>query len=79
MQLLVPSFKEREKNCFLDLEPHFKEIWIDIFPEKELGGLSPNFPIHVYSHVRSIYFPAAEQADLTEEYINLSQKHECRN
>ncbi len=35
---------------------HCKEIWIYVFPEKDLGGLSPNFPIHV----RSTYFPAAE-------------------
>ncbi len=25
------------------------------------------------------YFPAAEQADRSEEYINRSQKHECKN
>jgi hypothetical protein len=26
---------------------HCKEIWIYVFPEKELGGISPNFHIHV--------------------------------
>ncbi len=26
-----------------------------------------------------MYFPAPEQADRSEEYINRSQKHECRN
>ncbi len=35
--------------------------------------------IRTYSHVRPTYFPAAEQADRSEEYINRSQKHECRN
>ncbi len=44
---------------------HCKEIWIYVFPEKELRGLSPNFHIHVsvsdiYSHIRPTYFPAAE-------------------
>jgi hypothetical protein len=34
---------------------HCKEIWIYIFPEKELRGLSPNFHIHVY--VSDLYIP----------------------
>ncbi len=33
----------------------------------------------VCSHNRSTYFPAAEKADPSWEYINRSQKHECRN
>jgi hypothetical protein len=33
----------------------------------------------IYSHVRPTYFPAAEYEDQSEEYINRSQKHECRN
>ncbi len=32
----------------------------------------------IYSHNRPTYFPAAE-ADRSEEYINRSQKHECRS
>jgi hypothetical protein len=46
--------------------PHCKEIWIYVFPEKKLRGLSPNFPHScvcersIYSIVRSTYFPAAE-------------------
>ncbi len=46
--------------------PHCNKIWIYIFTEKKLRGLSPNFHIHVSvkrsvdSHVRSTYFPAAE-------------------
>ncbi len=45
---------------------HCKEIWIYVFSEKELCGLSPNFHIHscvcarsIYSHVRPTYFPQA--------------------
>ncbi len=38
---------------------------IDVFPEKELRYLNPNFHIHVsvsalYSQDKSTYFPAAE-------------------
>jgi hypothetical protein len=32
----------------------------------------------IYSHDRSTYFPAAEYADRWWEYINRTQKHECR-
>jgi hypothetical protein len=46
---------------------HCKEIWIYVFPEKELRGLSTNLRIHVsvsdlyeFSQVRSTYFPAEE-------------------
>ncbi len=34
---------------------HGKEIWINVFPEKELRGLSPNFHIHV--SVSDLYIP----------------------
>jgi hypothetical protein len=50
-----------------DSNTHCKEIWIYVFPEKELRGPIPNFHIHVsvsdlylYSHVRPAYYPAAE-------------------
>ncbi len=33
----------------------------------------------IYSHVWPTYFPAAEQAERSEEFINRSQKHESRN
>ncbi len=33
----------------------------------------------LYSHVQPTFFPAAEQADRSEEYANRLQKHECRN
>jgi hypothetical protein len=55
-----------------------------IFPEKELHGLSPNFPIHV--SMRNLYIPTfgppivLQQNRQTDQgYINRSQKHECRN
>jgi hypothetical protein len=54
-----------------------------IFPEKELCGLSPNFHIHV--SVSDLYIPrlvsysAAQKYVLSCEYINRSQAHECGN
>ncbi len=33
----------------------------------------------IYSHGWSTYFPAAEEADRSWEYINRTQKHDCRN
>jgi hypothetical protein len=33
----------------------------------------------IYSQDRSTYFPAAEQADPSWEYVNRSQTHECGN
>ncbi len=44
---------------------HCNEIWIYVFPEKELRGLSPNFHIYVfaiYIFPRSahLFTPAAE-------------------
>ncbi len=35
--------------------------------------------INTYSQDRSTYFPAAEKADRSWKYINLSQIYECRN
>jgi hypothetical protein len=61
-----------------------QEISIYKFPEKELRGLSPNFGIHV--SVSDLYIPSlvhlfsCSRIDRTiREYINGSQKHECRN
>jgi hypothetical protein len=34
---------------------YYNENLIYVFPEKELRGLSPNFPIHV--SVSDLYFP----------------------
>ncbi len=64
---------------------HCKEIWIYIFLERELRGLSSNFHIHV--SVSDLYIPkfgppiVLQQNRQTNqgEYINLSQKHLCRN
>ncbi len=70
-------------------QPHCIEIWIYVIPEKELRGLSPNFNIHV--SVIDLYIPPfgppiflqqyrySIWADRSEEYINRSQKHKCRN
>jgi hypothetical protein len=33
----------------------------------------------IYSQDRSTYFPAAEQADRSWEFVNCSQTHECGN
>ncbi len=59
---------------------------IYVFPEKERRGLRPNFHIHVSvsdlyipTIATSTYFSAAEYADRSREYINRTQKHECRN
>jgi hypothetical protein len=63
---------------------HCKEIWIYVFPEKELRGLSPNF--HMLS-VSDLYIPTFgppiflqqnRQTDLGNILIG-SQKLECRN
>ncbi len=56
-------------------------IWIYVFPEKELRGLSPHFHINV--SVSDPYIPTIgppfflqqdRQTDRSEEYINRSQK-----
>jgi hypothetical protein len=64
------------------------------FPEMKLRGLPKQnynynavsqFPHScicervIYSQDRSAYFAAAKSADRSWEYINDSQKHECRN
>ncbi len=55
-------------------------------PEKELRGLSPNFLVHV--SVSDFYIPTIgppiflqqnKQTDRSWEYINSTQKHECRH
>ncbi len=69
----------------VQISMHCTENTIYKFPEKELPGLSSNFHVHVsVSDVyiptgRFTYFPAAEYADRSWEYINSKQKHECRN
>jgi hypothetical protein len=35
------------------LATHCKEIWIYVFPKKELRGLSPNF--HIHGSVSDLY------------------------
>jgi len=72
-------------HCEKLLEPHSKEIWNYVFPEKELPGLSPIFHIHV--SVADLYIPTLDPPILlqqnrqyqSEDYRNRSQEHECRN
>ncbi len=58
------------RNVYCDENPIYRYVFL----EKELGGLSPNFHIHV--SVNDLYiprigphFPAAEYADRSWEYI----------
>jgi hypothetical protein len=73
-------------NCELydTLQRHNTENSKQIFPEKKLRCLIPNFHIHVsvsnlYSHNRSAYSAAGKYVDRSWEYINCSQTHECGN
>jgi hypothetical protein len=64
----------RKLFSFLRSSLHCNENSIDVFPEKELCGLSPSFHLHasvseLYIHP---YFPAAEYANRSWEYINRS-------
>jgi hypothetical protein len=60
---------------------HCNENPIYVFLFWELRGLSPNFHIYVsvsdLSQGRSTYFPAAELANRSWEYINRSQTQGC--
>ncbi len=53
-------------SCWFPFGPHCNENPISVLLEKELRGLSPNFPtfivfeLFLYSQNRSTYFPAAE-------------------
>ncbi len=65
---------------------HCKEIWIVVFPDKELRGLSHNFLIHVclwaiYIFPRSAHLFSYSRTgrDRSEEYINCTWRHECKN
>jgi hypothetical protein len=70
------------------IQRHNTENWKQIFPEKELRGLSPNFHIHV--SVSDLYIPTIVMPILLQEnmwtdpgniyiYIYRSQTHECGN
>ncbi len=66
------------------LQRHNTENSKQIFPEKELRCLSPNFQITVcerfiYSQDQSAYCAAGKYKDRFWEYINRSQTHECGN
>ncbi len=70
------ALKFLSREIYMTQGPHCKEIWIYIFPEKELRGLSPNFYIHV--SVSDLYNPTFGPPT-DQRNINHSQKHECRN
>jgi hypothetical protein len=63
------------------MQRHNTENSKQIFPEKELRGLSPNFHIHV--SVSDLYIPTIDLPILLQdrswEYINRPQKHVCGN
>ncbi len=66
------------------LQRYNTESLKQIFPEKKLHGLSPNFHIHV--SVSYLYIPGIgpniflqQKADQPWEYINSTQTHECGN
>jgi hypothetical protein len=66
------------------LQRHNTENSKQLFPEKELRGLSPNFHIHV--SVSDLYIPRIGLLILLQEnldgfwaYINRSQTHKCEN
>ncbi len=76
----------RSVNSLTDTrQRHNTEYLKQIFPEKELRSLNPNFHIHVsvsdliYSHDRSADSAAGKNVDRSWEYINRSQTHECGN
>ncbi len=64
---------------------HNTKYLIQIFPEKELCGLSPNF--HIYASVSDLYVPMIGLSILLQENMwtnpwnikNHSQTHECGN
>jgi hypothetical protein len=48
----------------IDCPSPCKEIWIYVFPEKELRGLGPNFYLHIHvsvSDLRYIYIPRSAE------------------
>ncbi len=71
------------------LHRHNTENSKQIFPEKELRGLSPNFHIHVPVsdlYISDLYIPRtgphiflSRMADQSWEYIICSKTHECGN
>ncbi len=67
------------------LQKHNTENSKQIFPEKELRGLSPKFPHSCFYERfvnfqdRSAYSVAGKYVDRFREYINRSQTHECGN
>jgi hypothetical protein len=64
------------------LQRHNTENSKQIFPERELRGLIPNFHIHVslrYFYIPSIGRPILLQENMWSDSGNRSQTHECGN
>ncbi len=71
-------------STYSTLQRHNTENSKQIFPEKELRGLCPNFQFMClwaiyYSYDRSAYSAAGKYVDQSWEYINISQIHEYGN
>jgi hypothetical protein len=67
---------------FLAMQRHNTENTKQIFPEKELRGLSPNFHIHVsvsdlhiYSHKRSAYSAVGKYMWTDPGNIYIANRH----
>jgi hypothetical protein len=61
---------------------HCKEIWIYVFPEKELRGLSPNFHIHVSVsdiYIRTFGPPIFPQQNRQTDQGNIKIAHRNMN
>ncbi len=90
VNLIWPEGKKDAGDWYFDFKlqtkfvMHCKENPIFVFLFWELCGLSSQFPHScvcerfIFSHVQSTYFPAAEPADRSWKYINLSQIYEWR-
>jgi hypothetical protein len=73
--------KETQKDTMQKLQRNF-DLCV---PRKGTARPQPQFPHScvceqfIYSHDRSTYFPVAEYAGRSWEYINRTQKHDCMN
>ncbi len=70
MQQKDPTVTLFSKNCGkTTLQSHNTENLKQIFPEKELRGLSPNFHIYSYVSVSDLYTPTIGLPILLQENI----------
>jgi hypothetical protein len=82
----IPETDYRLQVTDMSLQRHNTENLKQVFPEKELRGLNPNFHIHV--SVSDLYIPTIGLPILLQENmwtdpgslcINHSHAHECGN